>query len=348
MKLTVTAENPLERIVLALGLAPIVLMDTHMSFVRARAIMVGTKLGIFDALVERPLTAADTASRCHTSPTGTEKLMNALVGTGYLRFAAGRYALAPIARKWLTSDAPTSMRDKVLFEFLEWRQAEGIEDLVRTGKPIDMHHTDSDEHWKLYQRAMRSLSKFAAAEIVQRTPVPARATAMLDIGGSHGYVSAAICRKHPELRATILDLPAAIKHAAPLLAQEGMGDRVVHRAGDALKDDLGTNQWDLVYVSQLVHHFDQATNRELCRRVARALKRRGVFVIVEFIRPPTPNAAGQVGALLDLYFAVTSQAGTWSVEEMTNWQRDAGLAPKKPVHLRRSPGAVEIIAVKGG
>jgi hypothetical protein len=53
---------------------------------------------------------------------------------------------------------------------------------------------------------------------------------MLDIGGSHGYHSVVICRRHPGLRSVVLDLPQAIRHAAPLLADEGMGDRVVHRA----------------------------------------------------------------------------------------------------------------------
>jgi hypothetical protein len=50
-----------------------------------------------------------------------------------------------------------------------------------------------------------------------------------------GYFSVAICRRYPELRATVLDLPEAIKHAAPLLAKEGMRDRVSHRAGNACR-----------------------------------------------------------------------------------------------------------------
>lgn len=62
MKLTVTAENPIDRLILALGVAPLTIMDTHVSFMRARAIMVGTKLGIFDALAPEALTAADVAS----------------------------------------------------------------------------------------------------------------------------------------------------------------------------------------------------------------------------------------------------------------------------------------------
>ena len=346
MKLTVAAENPIERIILALGIAPVTLMDTHMSFLRARAIMVGTKLGIFDALTSGGLTAADVATRCATSPQATEKLLNALVGCGYLQFHQGRYALSAVARKWVTRDSPHSIRDKVLFEFIEWTLAEGFEAFVRTGQPLDIHRSVSDEEWGLYQRAMRALSGLAGPEIVRRTPMRAGATAMLDIGGSHGYISVAMCRRYPSLRAVVLDLPAAVKHAAPILAKEGMGDRVTHREGDGLREEFGADAWDLVYVSQLLHHFDEATNRQFVHRVARALKPGGVFAIVEMIRPRSPRDAGQVGALLDLYFALTSQSGTWSVEEMSAWQRDAGLIPRRPIRLRTVPGAAEVVAVK--
>jgi hypothetical protein len=38
MKLAVAAENPIERLLIALGIPPVILMDTHVSFMRARAI----------------------------------------------------------------------------------------------------------------------------------------------------------------------------------------------------------------------------------------------------------------------------------------------------------------------
>jgi SAM-dependent methyltransferase len=346
MKLSVSPESPIERLVLALGIPPVTLMDTHMSFMRARAIMTGTKLGVFDVLAAGPLAVAAIAQRCGTHPASTEKLLNALVGSGYLRFRNARYALSPTSRKWLTSDSPASMRDKVLFEFVEWALVEHFEDYVRTGQPLEMHQLLADEQWGLYQRAMRALSGLAAPEIVRRTPMPEGAAAMLDIGGSHGFVSVAMCRKYAGLRAVILDLPPAVTHAAPIFAREGMGDRVTHRPGDALRDDLGTAAWDFIYVSQLLHHFDEATNRALVQRIARALRPNGVFVVLEMIRPSSPNKAGQVGALLDLYFALTSQSGTWSIDEMQAWQKDAGLQPRKPIRLRTVPGAAEIVAVK--
>jgi SAM-dependent methyltransferase len=346
MKLKVTAENPIERLLLALGIPPVTLIDTHMSFMRARAIMVGVKLGIFDVLVAGDHSASDVASRCGTSVAATEKLLNALVGSDYLRFARGKYALSAVARKWVTRDSPQSIRDKVLFEFIEWTLVEHFEDFVRTGQPLDMHRSISKEGWGDYQRAMRALSGLTAQEIIRRTPIPTGATTMLDVGGSHGFVSVAVCRRYPNLQAVILDLPEAVTHAAPILAKEEMGNRVIHRPGDALRDDLGTNAWDVVYVSQLLHHFDEPTNREFARRVARALKPGGLFIILEMVRPSSPQDAGQVGALLDLYFALTSQSGTWSIEEMSTWQSDAGLLPQKTIRLRTVPGAAEVVAAK--
>ena len=53
-----------------------------------------------------------------------------------------------------------------------------------------------------------------------------------------------------------------------------------------------------------------------------------------------------MGALLDLYFALTSQAGTWSVGEIATWQRSAGLHPRRPVFLRSMPGSAQQAAVK--
>ena len=106
MKLAVKGENPLEAAALALGIAPLTLVDTHMAFLRARAIMVATRLGIFDALGEAGLAADELSARCGMAPGAAPKLLNALVASGYLRFRAGRYQLTRISRKWLRADSP--------------------------------------------------------------------------------------------------------------------------------------------------------------------------------------------------------------------------------------------------
>ena len=190
----------------------------------------------------------------------------------------------------------------------------------------------STEDWGAYQRGMRAQANPLASWLARRVPVPAGARDMLDIGGSHGYFSVVLCRKHPGLRATVLDLPSAVEHAAPLLAR-GDGGPSRAGAGDALTDDLGEAAYDLILMFSLVHHFDDATNRFLMRRAARALRPGGYLVIGDALRPSSPGTGGQQGAFFDLYFALTSESGLWTFDEMRSWQVDAGLVPRKSMAL---------------
>jgi SAM-dependent methyltransferase len=335
MRIGIIPENPLERIGLALGLAPTPLGESWFTFLIARTIMLGTKLGFFEALAAGPTTVAEIAARAGTHPRASEKLLVALAGCGYVRsLDGGRWELTQLSRRWLLETSPQSCRDKVLFQFLEWDLIGRAEEFLRSGEPLELHQQLDEQQWALYQRGMRSGVEPMVGEVVRRLklgPAPAR---MLDVGGSHGFWSVAFCRRYDGLRATVLDLPQAIAHAAPILAREQMGDRVVHRAGDALVDDLGEAQYDFILLSSLVHHFDDATNRALMQRCARALKPGGVVAIFESVRVGEGGRVGQIGGVMDLFFALTSRSGTWSAAEMQSWQRDAGLKPRKLMRLR--------------
>jgi SAM-dependent methyltransferase len=334
MKIGSIPENIFERLALAGNLVPTPLVDSWMTFMLARTIMVATKLGIFEALAENPLAAAEVAEHCGTAPNATKKLLDALTGAGLVRAEKAHYALTHLARKWLLQKSAESARDKILFQFLEWDWWMRCEDFVRTGQPIRMHEEMNDGQWQVYQKGMRAGMVPLIKEVTRRLRLPKQSKDMLDIGGSHGYWAVLFCRRHPRLRATILDLDMAIKHAAPILAREGMGDRIVHRAGDALTSDLGEATCDFVLIASLVHHFDDAENGALMQRVARALRPGGMVAIVDALRIDPAQKIGQIGGLLDFYFAMTSESGTWSADEMISWQRDAGLLPRPTMRLR--------------
>src|SRR5258707_15652744 len=93
MKQGAIPENPLEAASLATGLVPTPLLDTMLSLLLARTVLVAVKLGVFEALAAGPLPAAAVAERCGTDAAATAKLLTALAGARYLRFRAGRHAL---------------------------------------------------------------------------------------------------------------------------------------------------------------------------------------------------------------------------------------------------------------
>lgn len=344
MKLGVVPENLIERLALFSGLLPPGIFESWFGIMLSRTMMVATKLDVFEALAAGPLTAGEVAQRCKTHPLATEKLLNALVGLECLRVKGDRYALRRSLRAWILKDGKYSFHGQMLLHFQEWNWWEHCEEYVRTGEPLHVHGTMTDEEWGVDQRGMRSGIEMPADWIARHLPLPRTAQAMLDIGGSHGYFSVAICRRYPQLRSIVLDLPQAIQHADPLLAKEGMGDRVVHQVGNALTDDLGTDAYDLVFLAAVVHHFDEATNRELMRRIAHALRPGGIVAIWEPLRQDRAGKIRQVGGLMDLFFGFFSKAGTWTSAEVTEWFRGAGLEARKS----RSPPMMSGLALHVG
>jgi SAM-dependent methyltransferase len=348
MKLGMVPENLPERIALTSGILPPGIFESWFGIMLARTVMVATRLDVFEWLASGPLTADEVAQHCGTHPRATEKLLNALVGVGCVLVRDKRYRLRRSARSWVLKDGANSFRDQNLLHFLEWHWWEHCEEYVRTGKPLRVHQTMRDEEWGIYQRGMRSGIQMMAHWVAGHLPLPRSATQMLDIGGSHGYFSVAICRRYPQLQATILELPDAVRHAAPLLAREGMGTRVVHREGNALTEELGTAVYDLVFMAAVVHHFDDGTNRELMKRIGRALKPGGIVAIWEPVRQDPAGSIRQIGGLMDLFFGFFSEAGTWSRAEVDGWFESAGLIGQKPrspwmardlaLHIARKPG----------
>jgi SAM-dependent methyltransferase len=347
MRLGAIAEGWIERLMLRANAVPEPLLETQLAFSMARSIMAGVELGVFEAAADGARSAAQIAAHCGTQPDATEKLLGALSGCGYFRFRDGAFELTPKARKWLLRSSPNNLCDKMLFQRREWDLVEGYTQFVRTGVAADAHAgEETPEFWRIYQRGMRNLAGLSADEVSARFPMPAGATALLDIGGAHGHYSVCLCRRYPQLRAVVLDLPDAVAQSAAILAEENPEGRVSHRAGDALRDDLGEGTLDAVFISQLVHHFSEAENRALLQRVSRALRPNGVCAVLDSIRPTQPGAGGQSAALLDLYFAMTSASGTWPLETLRDWLRGAGLAPREPIWLRTMPSTALVAGVK--
>ena len=346
MKFKIQPEGLLERMALLLNLAPTPLVDTQVAFNAAMAIMAGAEVGVYEALGKNSKTVEQVVAETKTDIVATKNLLDCLVGIGYLRWSDGHYSLRPKYYKWLLKEYPSNLVGKLRFQLIEWNWMGKLHEYVRTGKPINFHSNMTAYEWERYQDGMRDLSVNTAKELAGKIKLPASATRMLDIGGSHGLYSTGLCKKYPSLTSIILELPGAIDRASAISAKENLSDRVKYKAGNALTDDLGEQQYDLVMINNVVHHFTSEENFALAKKVARALKPGGIYAIGEFIRLEKPGEGGVVGSTAGLYFSLTSSSGTWSEKEMKAWQTEAGLRPAKTIGLLTLPGWKMLLAIK--
>jgi 2-polyprenyl-3-methyl-5-hydroxy-6-metoxy-1,4-benzoquinol methylase len=331
MRLASVPEGLYERIGLAFGLVPTPFLDTLVALMLARTLMTAVKHGVFGVVARGRQSADKIADVCGLEFCATRKLLRALEGAGYLRRCNDNYELTRVAQRWLIPGGAKSFTDGVLHRYLDAGFMNHYDDYVTTGRAADFHKALTPEQWNVYERGQRSHAALMAKEVAWRLPIAREATALLDVGGGHGLYSIELCRRHPGLHATILDLPGAVSPTVSSLSSISI-DRIECRAGDVLVDDLGFEAYDVILLANVLHHFTAKDNAALVSRVSRALRSGGVCAILDLIRPPSSRRPRQIEALMDFYFAAASAAGIWTEEDLAGWQRAAGM---KPFRLKR-------------
>ncbi len=158
------------------------------------------------------------------------------------------------------------------------------------------------------------------------------AHSLLDLGGGPGTYALAFAEREPGLKVTILDAPYALEVAARNVAEAGLGDRVLLRTGDFMKDDIGGN-YDVVWGSHIIHSYGEDDNRRLMQKIRRALARGGRVVLHDFFldgsRTSPPDAA-----LFALNMLVATGDGrSYATSEAQGWLEAAGFSQFRRVCL---------------
>ncbi|MFI6287497.1 methyltransferase [Streptomyces sp. NPDC051018] len=293
-----------------------------------RAMIAGVRLGVFTALEAGPLPVEKLATTIGGDPAGVRSLVNVLVTFGYLRHDDDHDGVTIAA-----TPGPVDVElfwHEVLFEY--WAD---VEDTIRTGTPRRGFYTWLRERPATAAR-LRRMFAAAAADLADgiAAALPPAAT-VLDIGGGHGDHTVELCRRRPDVRATVFDLPETIA----ALREDAPPDRVTARAGDYLTDDLGSG-YDLVLLFNVVHAHQPEECRELLRRAAKSLSPTGSIAILDQDREPPaglgPAAGGFLGTF-DLTLWQGQGGGLHRYADLAAWLGEAGLTETRVVPLAASP-----------
>jgi hypothetical protein len=300
-------------------------------------------LGVFQAIGDGEHAASDLARTLQLDADALELLLRTLVVCDYVVQRGNRFALSSMARRTMVEGGSMELVGYLRFNYVQWEFIGQLEELVRSGRGLDFHDTmTAADQWHDYQVGMLELARLEAPVVAGRVPVRKGATRLLDLGGSHGFFGAAICRKHPPLRATVIDLPPAVAQALPLARAAGIDDVVTHREGDLLASDLGRDH-DVVLLANVLHHFTPDQIVPILERARDAMRADATIAIWETEAPKKGSRAAE-GDALALYFRLTSTAGAFHADDYSGWLRHAGFGALKVVRPVLSPGKVLITA----
>ncbi|MDT7690016.1 MAG: hypothetical protein QOE46_2775 [Acidobacteriota bacterium] len=322
--------------------SPELFFQTANAYQRSAALKAAVELGVFTAIAEGNRNAQTIAARCEASERGVRILCDYLVITGLLTKEGGDYGLTEDSAVFLDQRSPAYMGGALEF-LLSPMLTEGFEDLAsvvrRGGTMMEAGGTVAPENpvWVKFARAMAPMMAMPAQAIAQMVGgTQGHALKVLDIAAGHGIFGITIAQKNAAAEVVALDWAAVLEVARENAEKAGVADRYAVIEGSAFDADYGTG-YDVVLLTNFLHHFDPTTCETLLRKVRAALADDGVAVALEFVpnddRVSPPSAAA---------FSLTMLGGTpagdaYTFAELERMFKNAGFSHSELHALPPSP-----------
>lgn len=290
--------------------SPELFFTTVNAYQRTAMIKAAIELDVFTAIAGGQTTAKAIADKTKASERGTRILCDTLVIDGFLTKQGDQYALTEDSAIFLNRNSPAFLGSLVDF-LLDPMMVGAFSDLTavvrKGGTIISDEGTVSQENpiWVKFARAMMPMMMMPAQAMAKMTGVdPNRKVRLLDIAAGHGIFGISFAQAHPNLEATALDWAPVLEVARENAQKFGVADRHHLLPGSAFDVDYGEG-YDLILLTNFLHHFDVPTNEKLLRKVHAALADGGRVLTLEFV----PNE-DRVTPPMQAGFAMTMLAST--------------------------------------
>ena len=253
---------------------------------------VADELGLFPLLKKEPLTAEQVSEKMSLGPRATEAMLGVLASMGFLEKRNEKFHTTPESENYLLPDSPyysggiiRLLRDMPFTYSMLKDALLRDKPAVYGGKDLWKAHEMDQAQAELFTEAMQSISFPAAMGIavngnfdgVQR---------ILDIAGGSGCYDIALALRYPDMRFTIMELPAICDITRKYVKRFSLEDRI-----DVLPANMFLDPWpkgyDAVFFSNIFHDWDLNSCVELVKKSYNALPRDGKIYLNEALLDDT-------------------------------------------------------------
>ncbi len=319
-------------------------------FQATKMLMVAVDLAVFDFL-EKPRSAVETASWLKANDRATGIFLNGLAALGLLVKEVDYFRNNEIASRYLVR-GKDDYRGAII-KHMEHTWDRGWNDLQNTvlvGRPteadpekwLDAKPARDEEEVRAFICGMDAIARDMAPMVTAALDLK-NASRLLDLGGGPATYAIAFVRAHPQLQATVFDLPIPITIAQERIGKQGLVDRINTLAGNFLEDDIGRG-YDFIWVSQILHSHDEKQCHLIIGKCVQALNAGGTLAIHDFYLNKdgaSPPGAAMFGVHM---LAVTPRGRAYTWGEVAEWMAAAGLSPA--AHIRYNDGEASILVAQ--
>ena len=171
-------------------LSPSTIMDSIYAFREARILLTAFELDLFSHLGNGFKSSEETAQLAETNPRSTDRLLNALCGSGFLIKKNGKFSNTPLTSHFLIKGKPNYLGG-LMHQVSLWNTWSTLTEAVRKGSSVIVHDLipSRKEDWlKAFIAAMHMRAIHQAPAIVQLIDLKG-VHHVLDVGGGSGVFS---------------------------------------------------------------------------------------------------------------------------------------------------------------
>jgi ubiquinone/menaquinone biosynthesis C-methylase UbiE len=304
------------------------------------------ELDLFTAIAEGKKTAQEIAARIQASEKGTRVLCDFLVIAGFLTKQGNEYGLTGDSAVFLDRKSPAYMGTITDFLSKVGQETGAFNDLAavvrKGGTVISDEGTVSPDNpiWVNFARTMAPLMFMPSEMIAKMIGADAgKKWKVLDIAAGHGLFGIAIAKHNPNAEIVALDWAAVLDVAKENAQKADVAARYSTLPGSAFDVDFGSG-YDLVLITNFLHHFDVQTNEALLRKIYAALAPGGRAVTLEFVPNEDRVTPPMEASFSMMMLGTTAHGDAYTFAEYGKMFRNAGFARSEMHELSPLPQRV--------
>jgi len=274
----------------------------------SQSIFAAARLGIADLLADGPVGCKELAVATDSHAPSLYRLLRALASIGiFTESSPQHFALTELA-ELLRSGAPDSMRALAFMEGSYYTTWAEMLHSVKTGEPAFNHlHgmgifdylAQNPATAQLFNESMTGVTHRVGSAVSRAYDFSPFET-VVDVGGGHGALLAAILRSSPGTRGILFDQPHMVAGAEHLLSEAGVLDRCTRVGGDFFDAvPAGGNAYVL---AQILHDWDDDRSTTILTQCRKVVPVDGRLLVVEIVVPPGDEPS--FGKWIDLQMLV--------------------------------------------
>ncbi len=297
-------------------------------FMQAKILLAAAELRVFERL-RAPGATAEALVRAHDwDLRATEILLDALCAMELVQKDGEVYRNDSGFETHLVEDAPGQFVAMLRHRNLMFRDWAHIEDRVRgaggfgAARRPQIADPGANEN---FIRAMYAASHASAAAVAERIGLDGVRSAA-DLGGGPGHYLVEFLRRAPGLEPYLIDLPLTLEVARRILADVPECEKIRFVAWDFYADPVpeGLPEFDLVFVSQVLHAETPGANLDLFRKLRPRVALGGRLVVHENVVDPSRTSPRAAAIFAVNMLAMTPGGRTYTEREIVEWGIEAG------------------------